>query len=227
MIESGRILCSAVLMPTNARVASESTAERLLTVAESLFLQDGYEAVSVRAINTAAGLSPAAVHYHFGSKDGLVARLLEERLAPLWRERLDEIAERGAAGRPAGVAELVDAILLPLAELAADPVGRLRLHLLARTVLAGKPPRWSSHWFSLAPWVERLRAAHPELTPEEAAYRWQLAFDLILLQFGDPLAERQGSPPTPSVPLPTLAAFVAAGLTAPVGETSDNPERRQ
>ncbi|SFB58348.1 transcriptional regulator, TetR family [Amycolatopsis marina] len=202
-------------MPTRPDASTASTAERLLTVAESLFLQDGYDAVSVRAINTAAGMSPAAVHYHFGSKEGLVVRLLEDRLAPLWRERLDEIA--GAGHTP--LAELVDAILLPFADLVADPVGRLRLHLLARTVLAGKAVRWNSPWFSLAPWVDRLRANCPELSREEATDRWRLAFDLILREFGDPLGEGRPSRPVPSVPLPTLAAFVTAGLSAsPSGE---------
>lgn len=201
-------------MRTTATSPTTPTAERLLTVAESLFLQDGYDAVSVRAINTAAGMSPAAVHYHFGSKEGLVARLLEDRLAPLWRERLEDIAGNGQPP----VAELVDAVLIPLAELAADPVGRLRLHLLARTVLAGKPMHWNSPWFKLAPWVDRLRASRPDLTGEEAAHRWRLAFELVLREFGDPLGERAGSRPVPSVPLPTLAAFVTAGLSAPPGE---------
>ncbi len=44
------------------------TRERLLTVAERLLLESGYDSVSVRAINAAAGANPAAVHYHFGSK---------------------------------------------------------------------------------------------------------------------------------------------------------------
>lgn len=75
-----------------------TTRERLLTVAERLLLESGHDAVSVRAINSAAGMNPAAVHYHFGSKDALIAALLEARLAPVWQRRLDEITERRRGG---------------------------------------------------------------------------------------------------------------------------------
>ncbi|GGV45652.1 hypothetical protein GCM10010261_20120 [Streptomyces pilosus] len=54
---------------------SSSTRDRLLNAAEKLFLEHGVNQVSVRAINSEAGLNPGAVHYHFGSRDGLVAAL--------------------------------------------------------------------------------------------------------------------------------------------------------
>lgn len=61
------------------------TRERLLTVAERLLLESGYDEVSVRAVCTAANVNPAAVHYHFGSKVGLVSALLQARLGPCGR----------------------------------------------------------------------------------------------------------------------------------------------
>lgn len=182
----------------------DTTRERLLTVAERLLLESGYDAVSARAINSAAGMNPAAVHYHFGSKDALIAALLETRLAPVWQRRLDELAERGRAGWVPTVPELVDLVVNPFAELAADPVGRLRLRLLAMVVLERKEPVWTSRWFGLRPWIELLREARPELSKTEAAQRWLLAFGLVLQFFGD------GMPA--EVPVGTLRAFVTAGL---------------
>ena len=44
-----------------------------LDAAEDLFAQKGYAAASVRDIVAAAECNLAAVNYHFGSKDGLVA----------------------------------------------------------------------------------------------------------------------------------------------------------
>ena len=48
-----------------------STRARIRDAAVRLFGHDGYAATSVRAVATAAGVSPALVLHHFGSKDGL------------------------------------------------------------------------------------------------------------------------------------------------------------
>ncbi len=189
----------------------EPTRERLLTVAERLLLESGYDNVSVRAINAAAGANPAAVHYHFGSKDGLVAALLEERLAPVWQDVLAGVEERRRGGWVPTVAELADVVLGPLAGLAADPVGWLRVHLLARVLFSGRRLAWNSRWFSLAPWVELLRAARPALTDQQAADRWLLAFQLVLQVLGNPLAD---APLAQLASVDALRSFVVAGLDA-------------
>ena len=41
-----------------------------------LFAEQGVEGVSIRAVNREAGLGPASVHYHFGTKDALVDAVL-------------------------------------------------------------------------------------------------------------------------------------------------------
>ncbi|MBK1783112.1 TetR/AcrR family transcriptional regulator [Prauserella cavernicola] len=189
-----------------------ATRERLLDVAEELFAEHDYDAVSVRSVNTAAGMNPAAVHYHFGSKEALVAALLEHRLAPLWQDGLAELSQRGRDGSPPAVAELVDVVLAPLAELARDPLGRLRLRLLARVVLGRWDVGWTSRWFGLNPWVSLLRAVRPDLSASVAGRRWLLAFDLVLHTFADPAAAppRQGR-----AAYRALRSFVIAGLDAP------------
>lgn len=189
----------------------EPTRERLLTVAERLLLESGYDNVSVRAINAAAGANAAAVHYHFGSKDRLVAALLEERLTPVWRDVLADVEDRRRGGWVPTVPDLVEVVLSPLAGLAADPVGWLRLHLLARVLFPGRRLAWNSRWFSLAPWVELLRAARPDLTDQEAADRWLLAFRLLLHVLGNPLADVPDNPPAS---VDALRTFVVAGLDA-------------
>lgn len=168
-------------------------------------MQSGYERLSLRSVNVAAGMNPAAVHYHFGSKDALIAALLEDRLGPLWQERLTELGP----GTP--VADLVDVVLEPLTELATDPLGRLRLHLLARFVLGRHTSAFTAQWFTLDPWVRLLRAARPDLTEPEAKRRWAMAFTLILQHYGDPLSDA----PAHELATPgTLRAFVTAGLNA-------------
>ncbi|WP_345347067.1 TetR/AcrR family transcriptional regulator [Rhodococcus olei] len=54
----------------------DATRTRLVKTAERLFATQGVDAVSVRAVNAAAGQGPAAVHYHFGSKESLLTAVL-------------------------------------------------------------------------------------------------------------------------------------------------------
>lgn len=56
---------------------------RLREAALALFAQRGFEATSTRAVAAAAGLSPALVIHHFGSKEGLRAAVDEEVLSRL------------------------------------------------------------------------------------------------------------------------------------------------
>jgi AcrR family transcriptional regulator len=189
-----------------AEKLSAGTRGRLLAAAERLLLTERYDDVSVRAICAEAGTNPAAVHYHFGSKDALVAALLEDRLGPLWADRLSAVA--GARG---SVADVVDAVLEPFVALADDPVGRLHLRLLAQFVLDRHPVLWSQQWFRMASWVSFL----PELSESESRRRWALAFDLIIMRFGGAGSqEREMS----QAAVAALREFVVAGLTAPSKE---------
>ncbi|MCP2297525.1 transcriptional regulator, TetR family [Nocardia amikacinitolerans] len=185
-----------------AQKVSAVTRERLLAAAERLLLTDRYEDVSVRAICGEAGANPAAVHYHFGSKEALVVALLEERLGPLWADRLAAVsAERGS------VSEIVDAVIEPFVELAADPAGRLHLRLLAQLVLGRHPLLWQQPWFRMDSWVGLL----PELAEPESRRRWSFAFDLIIMSFG------AGDRDLSASAVATLRDFVVAGLAAPEG----------
>ncbi|WP_040794137.1 TetR/AcrR family transcriptional regulator [Nocardia higoensis] len=191
------------------------TRERLLSAAERLLLESGYEKVSIRAVCTAAEVNPAAVHYHFGSKDALVVALLQSRLAPLWESSMD-----GLARRSAGVAECVAAVIEPLVSLAADPTGRLHLRLLARLVQSRRDLGWTARWFSLDPFVELLREQCPWVGEREARARWLLAFDLILGRFGAPLAGDHILSPHA---VATLRDFVTAGLCSTPTDLRTSP----
>jgi len=180
------------------------TRTRLLDAAEELLLRDGYEEVSVRGICARACANASAVHYHFGSKEQLVAALLEDRLAPAWERPIEQVL-----CRPHEVADLVDAIWQPLEILQRDPVGPLRLSLLARFVLAGPDTGWTARWFQLQTWTEPLCELIPGLTAAEARRRWRLAFTLLLTQLSRP-------EPLPPAAAQTLREFLISGLAAPV-----------
>lgn len=66
-----------------AHESKNGAAERILTVAESLFAGAGYDGVSISAVAREAGVSKANVFHHFGSKEELyfaVLRSARQRL---------------------------------------------------------------------------------------------------------------------------------------------------
>lgn len=58
------------------REDGQATREKLLTCAGKLIAAQGYEATTSKEICELAGTNPAAVNYHFGSRDGLYRELL-------------------------------------------------------------------------------------------------------------------------------------------------------
>ena len=68
-------------MATPRRMGTETseTRVRLLDVTERIMIDDGYAAVSSRRIAKDAGVTPALVHYYFGTLDDLFLALLRRR----------------------------------------------------------------------------------------------------------------------------------------------------
>jgi AcrR family transcriptional regulator len=75
-------------MPKRIDVAGR---ELLVSAALKLFAAYGIDAVSIRAVNREAGLGPASVHYHFGTKEALLEAVLE-----LHADMVAEQIRRGA-----------------------------------------------------------------------------------------------------------------------------------
>jgi len=89
------------------------TREALLDAAEKLFSEHGIQASSLRMITQNAGANLAAVHYHFGSKEGLVRAVFSRRLRPLAEERLRLLEASDLAGEEA-LEQVIDAFVSPL-----------------------------------------------------------------------------------------------------------------
>ena len=197
-----------------------SARHRLLDCAEELFAAHGVEGVSLRAINAGAGLSPAALHYHFGSKEALVEALLERRMALLMARRgelLDALEHDAGTPHCRG---LVHALVAPLAELLAreGESGRRYLRLLSRLVA----DRNVDERFVVARFgrgIERLepllQRALPDLPIPVVRLRLALVIELMLRSLAqwDTLAGtwRGDQPPL------SLDAFVASLLDVLTG----------
>src|SRR5258708_36330537 len=88
--------------PHRARdMASDHTRTVILAAAERLYADRGFGDVTLRDIVAAADVNLAAVNYHFGSKDELIAELFVTRSIATNRQRLNEFnaAEEAGGGR--------------------------------------------------------------------------------------------------------------------------------
>lgn len=79
-------------------MSTDTTRSAILTAAERLYAERGFGDVTLRDIVAAAGVNLAAVNYHFGSKDELIAELFVTRSIVTNRERLNELKAAEAAG---------------------------------------------------------------------------------------------------------------------------------
>jgi AcrR family transcriptional regulator len=198
--------------PDGERVMA--TRELLLDTAERLFIAHGYDEVSVRSINAAAGVNPGAIHYHFGSKQGLVIALLEARVDT----RGMEIEFRGM--RETGVVELAAVVRREIEWLATQVRhpgrGRLYVQLMARAVLGQWDVTWTSPLFRTAIWTDMVGRALPHLRPDVVIARWDLATTLALTETARPLQNDPGA--ELQIDTDSLVAFIVGGLAAPLDE---------
>ena len=81
------------------------TKQKILDAAEHLFAAQGYSATSLRQIIAEAGVNLASVHYHFGSKEGIVTavlgRIRDRQMVLFDRLRQSELSTPGAICRAA------------------------------------------------------------------------------------------------------------------------------
>lgn len=89
------------------------TPSRILAAATPLFAQQGFDAVGVRMIASAAKVNIAAVNYHFGSKDGLIAAVCERHLRRVSELRIAELDRLESAGAPPTLEQVIEAYIRP------------------------------------------------------------------------------------------------------------------
>jgi AcrR family transcriptional regulator len=91
-----------------------SAAERMIDAAERIVAEQGLSAMTVSAVQHAAGqANKSAVRYHFGDRDGLLRAVVDARMAPANQRRTSMLL---ALDDDCSLRELVEAYVLPLAE---------------------------------------------------------------------------------------------------------------
>ncbi len=204
----------------------DDTASRIIDAAERLFIRDGTEATSLRAVTREAGVNVAAIHYYFGSRDELLRGVLDRIIKPLNARRLALLKQSldSHHGRPLSVQEILRAFLLPDLELieALRDRGVEIAHFAARSYAAPSPTlkplieeqfsEWSTRF------MDELARALPRVDREELAFRFRCIIGVIvrLLGAATPRGVAGGLDTTEILPtLERLVAFIAPGLSAP------------
>ncbi|WP_340536880.1 TetR/AcrR family transcriptional regulator [Nocardioides sp. GXZ039] len=186
--------------------------ELLLAAGLKLFSEHGLDAVSIRAVTREAGLGPAAVHYHFVTKEALVEAVLERYggdVVERVRERAKELAASGAVVDGHG---LVTVMIEPYLELMASRAdeGLAWVRLMAQ-VLQQSPDRLLEGPSMRA--VRRAAAlAYPEARPADVRRALRMCLILLIGQLATMSGRRRSG-----VDIETLIEFLAAGLDATLG----------
>jgi AcrR family transcriptional regulator len=121
-----------------ARSDATETRLALISAAERLFAEQGLQRTSLRQINQEAGQrNESAVHYHFGSREAVIAAILDLRTKPVNEDRLQmlEAARAFAGGAPLSSLALAEIFVLPLARSITAPGGNHYVRFLTQLYL--------------------------------------------------------------------------------------------
>ena len=205
------------------------TKTRILDSAEVLFAERGVEATSLRAVTTKAESNLAAVHYHFGSKEALIAAVVGRRLSPVNEERLRELEKLNEkSSKPASLEELLVAYFKPaISTLDNSEQGPLLAKMMSRLFWeSGGETRqliveqFSEVWEGF---IRALRKALPELSTRQVISRFHFGIGVLIHALSQRGYEEDPKMPSilekdPERQLAVLVAFVAAGFRAQVPE---------
>ncbi len=217
---------------TTGRHAGD-TKSRILDAAEALFIDCGYEAMSLRQITSRAEVNLAAVNYHFGSKESLIHAMLSRRLDRLNQERVKLLERFGRMlGERLTCEHVLGAMFIPALRLSRDPRvgGKAFLRLLGRAYT--DPSAFirdflSAHYASVAVrFFDAFQRALPHLPREELGWRLHFAIgalsgvlagtdtDSLIAEFS------QGKSMNDLQLIARLASLMVAALKAPLPDAS-------
>ena len=161
-----------------------------------LFADRGHDAVTVREIATQAGVSPALVLHHFGSKDGLrteVDAFAAQAFGAIFEALpTEELAEMLAGGASTG--SLAEAFARGFPPGSPLPAYLRRLLLTNDPAGAALFGRWYAATRGLLDMMVEMGIARPSEDPDIRA-AFLLVNDLALILLRDPIASAIGADP--------------------------------
>ncbi|HEX4197809.1 MAG TPA: TetR family transcriptional regulator [Caulobacteraceae bacterium] len=217
---------------TRPEGAAGATVDELLNVAERLFAERGIENVALTQIVAASGQrNRSALHYHFGSRGGVLTTVLNRRLGPI-NNRREEMLDALPAG--AAALDIVRATIAPLGLVDVEEAwGADYLSILAQVTyhprLLGEQAVEDEKLTGLRRTRRLLAAAVPGLPDALLALRLKWLTDSVVFAMArwvrDTPAVSRTRAATGAL-IEQLAAYGTAGLTAPdpaIPSTDEGP----
>lgn len=169
------MLCRMATPPGNRQ--GSATRTRLIKTAERLFATQGVDAVSVRAVNAAAGLGPASVHYHFGSKDDLLAAVLLDMGVQVRDQIITNVAGLASDPQRPSAETLVRALTDPYLNLVLRQRtrGMRWVKIVAQLSPEGHPALTATGHDVANSLLAQVRRAFPDSDPHRLEMRWAIA----------------------------------------------------
>lgn len=216
----------------DARLA-ENTRKRLIAAATREFAEHGVHAASLLEVTRQAGQrNRGAVHYHFGSRVGMLVAVLEQKVDYL-AERERELLSLAREKRDDDLESVVAAFVRPAVELSdLGWDGRCYLVILAELVEDDPElldPEVTRALERTGGWeaYDLLGARTPPMPEALRAERLSLVTGFIMRAAADRARNRERSMARPQLEteqfIVNLIAMVVGMLTAPVPATHDEP----
>jgi len=208
-----------------------NTKEKILDAAEKLFVDNGFSATSLRGIIKEAGVNTASVHYHFGSKEGLIEAVFKRRVAGLNRERLEllDALEAQYSDRPVPLEDVIRSFLLPVMKRhCAGGVEEAIPKLMGRAITEPEGLHGTirdAFKEIAARFGEAIARAMPGLSPEEVEWRLHMVVGAMVFTVIAPRIHRGKTrkfrwSQDHDEATERLVRFLAAGMRAPMPEVS-------
>lgn len=207
---------------THRAEAQEDTRSRVLQAAETHFATYGYDGTSLRAVTRDAGANLAAVNYHFGSKAGLLAAVLEGRLGGMNQARLERLDELEASGEPA-LRDLIEAFIgVPVRWMVAQGAeAQVTMQLIGRSHTSPNQVVREVLQEQFGDVARRFHEAFsralPKVTPQDVTFRMMSTIGVLkffLSAGGLPAAKLPHHEADPEELVERVVAFVLPGFSA-------------
>ena len=192
----------------------------LLAAALKLFAEQGVEGVSIRAVTREAGLGPASVHYHFGTREGLVEAVLSAQG--------DDVAAAVAAGAktliasdgPATARELVMVLAQPYFDLIATHGGSGVAWVRRVSHLLQTDPDRITHKPTSRLMGSAAARLYPDASPAMVQRAMRMCFQLLVTQLAQVGTSRGAA--RPSLDYDLLIDFLSGGLDAALSSSNES-----
>src|SRR5712671_1945063 len=163
------------------------TRSRILDVAEELFGEQGLDRVSIRDITRMARVNLAAINYHFGSKEDLIASVFERRVVPVNEARLTalDVLEKAAGKKVPKLEDILEAFIRPALQssLQTSRGGTAFSKLFGRCLSEPSPEMELLLKKQFEPLTERmhavLRRSLPHLSRSEIFWRMKFTYGAL------------------------------------------------